>query len=94
MTKVKKSTRILCIALAVLLISCIGASLVQTGFGNVTMKDLRWETESGHQMSALLFIPDSATVDNPAPLCAATAGITTVRCRISTMWSTPAVASW
>ena len=28
---------------------------------------LRWETESGHQMSALLFIPDTATVDNPAP---------------------------
>ena len=67
MSKAKKSTRILCIALVILLVSCIGASLVQTNFGHVTIKDLRWETESGHQMSALLFIPDTATVDNPAP---------------------------
>lgn len=62
-----KGKRLLCIALVLLLISCIGASLVQTNFGKVTIKDLRWETESGHEMSALLFIPDTATVDQPAP---------------------------
>ena len=57
----------LCIALVICLISCIGASVVQTNFGKVTIKDLRFETSSGHQMSALLLIPDNATAENPAP---------------------------
>lgn len=57
----------LCIALILCLISCIGASVVQTDFGHVTIKDLRFETSSGHQMSALLLIPDTATADTPAP---------------------------
>ena len=57
----------LCLSLLICLISCIGASLVQTNFGNVTIKDLRFETESGHQMSALLLVPDTATPENPAP---------------------------
>ena len=57
----------LCIALVICLISCIGASAVQTNFGKVTIKDLRFETSSGHQMSALLLIPDNATAENPAP---------------------------
>ena len=35
----------LCLSLLICLISCIGASLVQTNFGNVTIKDLRFETE-------------------------------------------------
>ncbi len=57
----------LCLSLLICLISCIGASIVQTNFGKVTIKDLRFETESGHQMSALLLIPDTATPENPAP---------------------------
>lgn len=57
----------LCIALVLCLISAVGASLVQTNFGKVTIKDLRFETASGHQMSALLFVPDTATAENPAP---------------------------
>lgn len=57
----------LCIAVVICLISCIGASLVQTDFGKVTIRDLRFETASGHQMSALLLVPDTATPDNPAP---------------------------
>lgn len=57
----------LVISLILVLISMIGASAVQTSGGKVTVKDLRWETPSGHLMSALLFVPDSATADNPAP---------------------------
>ena len=57
----------LCISLIICLISCIGASMIQTNFGKVTVKDLRFETESGHQMSALLLKPDTATAENPAP---------------------------
>lgn len=63
----KKALRFLMYSLILCLISMIGASFVQTSGGNVTIKDLRWETPSGHQMSALLFIPDTATKENPAP---------------------------
>ncbi len=55
------------IALVLCLISVLGASYVQTDRGNVTVKDMRWETPSGKYMSALLFVPDTATVENPAP---------------------------
>lgn len=57
----------LAVALILCVVSMVGASLVQTGGGNVTVKDLRWETPSGKLMSALLFVPDSATKDAPAP---------------------------
>lgn len=65
--KQRTATFWLCIALVLCLISAIGASVVQTDFGRVTVKDLRFETASGHQMSALLFVPDTATTENPAP---------------------------
>lgn len=57
----------LAIALALCLISAIGASLVQTAGGHVAVKDLRWETSSGETLSALLFKPDTATADDKAP---------------------------
>ena len=66
-TKKSKARFWLCIALVLCLISCIGASAVQTSFGQVTIRDLRFETASGHQMSALLLIPDTATPETPAP---------------------------
>ena len=65
-TKKSKARFWLCIALVLCLISCIGASAVQTSFGQVTIRDLRFETASGHQMSALLLIPDTATPETPA----------------------------
>lgn len=68
MNKKKRTAKFwLCIALVICLISCIGASLIQTNFGKVTIKDLRFETASGHQMSALLLIPENATAETPAP---------------------------
>lgn len=57
----------LILALALCLVSAIGASIVQTNGGHVTIKDLRWETQSGELESALLFKPDSATADAKAP---------------------------
>lgn len=67
MSNKKKNLRILAISLILCLISMIGASQIQTSGGNVEVKDLRWETPSGHLMSALLFIPENATKDTPAP---------------------------
>lgn len=63
----KNNHLILAIALIFCLVSGIGASLVQTSGGHVTIKDMRWETESGQLLSALLFVPDTATEANPAP---------------------------
>ena len=57
----------LAIALALCLISAVGASLVQTAGGHVAVKDMRWETSSGETLSALLFKPDTATDDDEAP---------------------------
>ncbi len=57
----------LILSLALMLVSAIGASVVQTNAGQVTVKDLRWETSNGQLMSALLFKPAGATVDNKAP---------------------------
>jgi hypothetical protein len=57
----------LVLSLVLILISAVGASLVQTAGGSVTIKDLKWETSSGRAMSALLFKPATATADDPAP---------------------------
>ena len=57
----------LILSLALMLVSAIGASVVQTNAGQVTVKDLRWETSNGQLMSALLFKPAGATVDSKAP---------------------------
>ncbi len=66
-TMKKKAQVWLCIAICLMLVSMIGASLVQTSAGKVTIKDLRWETTQGIQMSGLLFIPDGVSADNKAP---------------------------
>lgn len=57
----------LSVALVICLISAIGASVVQTAGGSISVKDMKWETSSGRLMNALLFKPDAATVESPAP---------------------------
>ncbi len=64
----KKKNKIwLCIAIALMLVSMVFASLIQTDGGKVTVKDLRWETTMGVQMSGLLFVPDGVSAENKAP---------------------------
>ncbi|MDC7249431.1 MAG: prolyl oligopeptidase family serine peptidase [Sphaerochaetaceae bacterium] len=62
-----KNKFILIISIVLCLISMIGASIIQTSFGKVSVKELTWETSSGHSMSALLFKPNTATNENKAP---------------------------
>ncbi len=63
-----KSTKIfLVIALVLCLISMVGAHIVQTDNCAVTIKDMRVETPLGRQISFLLFIPENATAETPAP---------------------------
>lgn len=64
---IRKNRLWLALAVVLFLISGIGASAVQTSAGSVEVEDLKWETPSGHTMSAMLLKPDSATAANPAP---------------------------
>ena len=43
------------------------ANLIQTDFGNVTVKDVRFAAPNGRMYSGLLYIPDGVTPDAPAP---------------------------
>lgn len=63
----KKNKVWLCIAIALMLISMVFASCIQTSWGEVTVKDLRWETTAGIEMSGLLFVPDGVSAENKAP---------------------------
>ena len=63
----KKTKVWLFVALALCFVGMVGAAFVQSSGGNVEVKDLRWETPSGHMMSALLFVPDGVSEENPAP---------------------------
>ena len=50
-----------------MLLSAIVVSFVQTDGGKVEMQELMVETELGYTMSAYIFIPETATSENPAP---------------------------
>ena len=64
---IKRNGFWLVLSLVLVLISAVGASLVQTEGGTVTVKEMYWETSTGVGLSALIFKPDSATAENPAP---------------------------
>jgi len=72
--KKKSAKRFLVIAIAIMLVSMIGASLVQTSGGRVTIKDIRFETSTGYQMSGLLLVPKGVSAENPAPAVIASHG--------------------
>jgi dienelactone hydrolase len=57
----------LILSAVLLVISMTGAAILQRSGGRVSIKDIRWETSLGRQMSALLLVPDSATAEKPAP---------------------------
>jgi len=62
-----RSKLFLIISLGMVLISMIGASLVQTSGGRVNITELTFETDLGLTMSGRLFVPDGVTLENPAP---------------------------
>ncbi len=57
----------MCIALALCLLSMIGASLIQTSGNKIVIKTMSWESSDGHQLSAFLYKPATATKDTKAP---------------------------
>ena len=64
----RAGSRSLWILLALLILSSLGASLVQTSFGDIEVKSITLPTQNGQWLVADLFRPRSATADNPAPL--------------------------
>ena len=83
MEQKKKTAKIwLFVSVVLLLISMVGASLVQTSGGGVDMRRIVFETNltypferiSGH-ITGWLFVPDTATFDNPAPAVVVTHGM-------------------
>ena len=55
------------VALVLCLISSVGASVFQTGFGYVEYHDVTFVTASGHELDALLLVPENATAETKAP---------------------------
>jgi len=62
-----RSKLFLIISLCMMLISMLGASLIQTSGGRVNITELTFETDLGLTMSGRLFVPDGVTLENPAP---------------------------
>ena len=61
------SKRLLTISVLLMLISMVMAGTLQSDFGKVTVKKIKVETDAGLTMGGLLYVPDSATEENPAP---------------------------
>lgn len=68
MEKAKRTAKkLLCLSIILMLLSMIVVSVVQTDGGKVTIKQLSIETDAGWMMDCDLYVPDTATVENPAP---------------------------
>ena len=63
-----QSDRSLWVLLALLILSSLGASLVQTSFGDIKVQSIKIPTQNGQWLVADLFRPLSATAEDPAPL--------------------------
>lgn len=63
------------VSLVLFLVSVIGAWCVQTSNGTIEVKDMRWETPSGHMLSALLFKSRGVSPAHPVPAIVAAHGM-------------------
>jgi len=63
----KKFTWLACLGVLIVLVAGIVAFSVQTAGGKVQIRDVRFVGSNGTVMSALLFVPKSATAKTPAP---------------------------
>lgn len=62
-----KGKLLLAVSVIVILIAGLVAHEIQTNFGNVKIKDIRFTGPGGTTLSALLYIPKNATPQTPAP---------------------------
>lgn len=67
MSKIRGNGLLLLIAVALVIGGSWLAATVQTDGGAVAVRDIRFTGNSGHRMSALLYVPATASADRPAP---------------------------
>ena len=59
--------KIALVGLALILVGAFLGHEVQTAGGSIQIKDVRWQTADGDTLSALLYVPESASPATPAP---------------------------
>lgn len=62
-----KSKCLLAVSVLLMLVSMTAAGVLQSNFGTVSVQKISTVTDAGLTLSGLLYVPDSATVENPAP---------------------------
>ena len=67
------------VALVLCLVSSVGASLIQTDGGSVEYHDGTFVTDGGHELDALLLVPETATAEQNAPALVVSHGRATTR---------------
>lgn len=67
MKKKKDAKFWIAIALVICLISSVGAAIAQSAGGKIQYHDVTLVGDSGHELDALLLIPENATPETPAP---------------------------
>lgn len=65
--KQKTMLRLLAVALVLMLVSCIGASLIQTDMGRIQIMDVKIPMPQGETLRVLIHKPETASRENPAP---------------------------
>lgn len=55
------------------------AWLIQTAAGSIDIRDIRFQTDAGVTLSALLYVPEAVSADNPAPAVLAVHGYINTR---------------
>jgi hypothetical protein len=63
-----KSVKIVCICFGLIIFSSFLASLLQSGFGKIRIKDIYFPTENQQYLHAMIFVPKSASADNKCPV--------------------------
>ncbi len=74
MKSVKQYVLLLCIAIFLVLVGSLLAYLIHTNDCKVKITDMTYVTLDGARMRALLYVPDTATVENPVPAIVACHG--------------------
>ena len=63
----KKTVRLFCFAVILMLVSSIGASLLQSNFGKTEIIPFKIPTADGRWLSGTIFKPKAASAENPLP---------------------------